>query len=194
MMPGWVPPPAGLCGGPTDDHAEDLVVGLPGMGGHALDEVVADRLCRRRPVVAQNQPQTLRVGSPLSTATCPATIRSAPHRRTRRPSPGLDYQVFVVSRIREAARRGLTTSQAVRQGITSSAGVVTSAAVVMVSVFVSFGFLHLLEVKRIGFGLAVAVLLDAIVIRIMILPSLMTLLGRATWWPSREASPPKRTG
>lgn len=108
----------------------------------------------------------------------------------------MDYQVFVVSRIREAARRGLPTREAVREGITGSAGVITSAAVVMVSVFVSFMFLHLLEVKQTGFGLAVAVLLDAAVVRILILPALLTLLGRLTWWPAnpyrRHATPANR--
>jgi RND superfamily putative drug exporter len=97
----------------------------------------------------------------------------------------MDYQVFLVSRIREAVTRGVPTREAVLRGIASSAGVVTSAAVVMVSVFVSFMFLHLIEVKQIGFGLSVAVLVDAFIVRIMILPSIMTLLGKAAWWPSR---------
>jgi RND superfamily putative drug exporter len=97
----------------------------------------------------------------------------------------MDYQVFVVSRIRELALRGMPTRKAVFEGITSSAGVVTSAAVVMVSVFASFVFADLLEMKQIGFSLAVAVLLDAFIVRILILPSLMTLLGKASWWPSR---------
>lgn len=96
----------------------------------------------------------------------------------------MDYQIFVVSRIREAALRGKSTREAVYEGITSSAGVVTSAAVVMVSVFTAYIFLHLLEMKQMGFGLAVAILLDAFVIRIMILPSIMVLLKRANWWPS----------
>jgi len=97
----------------------------------------------------------------------------------------MDYQIFVVSRIREGALRGLPTRQAIHDGITGSAGVVTSAAVVMVSVFISFTFVSLMEMKQIGFGLAVAVLLDAVVIRILILPSVMALLGDASWWPSR---------
>jgi putative drug exporter of the RND superfamily len=95
----------------------------------------------------------------------------------------MDYQVFLVSRIRESVRSGAPTREAVVRGIASSAGVVTSAAVVMVSVFVSFMFLHLVEVKQIGFGLSVAVLVDAFVVRIMVLPSILTLLGDATWWP-----------
>jgi RND superfamily putative drug exporter len=97
----------------------------------------------------------------------------------------MDYQVFVVSRIREAVLRGLDTRSAVLEGIGSSAGVVTSAAVVMVTVFASFVFLNLVEMKQMGFVLAAAVLLDAFIVRIMILPSAMTLLGEASWWPSR---------
>ena len=97
----------------------------------------------------------------------------------------MDYQVFVVSRIREAALAGVPTRQAVLDGIRSSASVVTSAAVVMTTVFASFVFLHIIEMKQIGFVLAAAVLLDAFVVRIMILPSVMLLLGEASWWPSR---------
>ncbi|MFE2831292.1 MMPL family transporter [Streptomyces mirabilis] len=102
----------------------------------------------------------------------------------------MDYQVFVISRVREAALNGVPTRKAVIDGIGSSAGVVTSAAVVMVTVFASFAALHLIEMKQIGFSLAVAVLLDAFVIRMLILPALMLLLGEANWCPShgiREA-------
>ncbi|WP_372345330.1 MMPL family transporter [Streptomyces sp. KL116D] len=97
----------------------------------------------------------------------------------------MDYQVFVISRIREAALRGAGTRRAVLDGVGSSAGVVTSAAFVMVTVFASFVSLHFIEMKQIGFALAVAVLLDAFVIRVLILPALMLLLGVASWWPSR---------
>ncbi|WP_433337393.1 MMPL family transporter [Spirillospora sp. CA-294931] len=97
----------------------------------------------------------------------------------------MDYQVFVISRIREAALRGVPTRQAVLDGIGGSAGVVTSAAFVMVTVFASFVPLHIMEMKQMGFALAAAVLLDAFVIRVVILPSLMLLLGEANWWPSR---------
>ncbi|MFI1678544.1 MMPL family transporter [Streptomyces sp. NPDC020607] len=96
----------------------------------------------------------------------------------------MDYQVFVVSRIREAALNGVPTRKAVIDGITSSAKVVTSAAIVMVTVFASFVMLHILEMKQMGLVLAVAVLLDAFVIRVMILPAALLLLGRAAWWPS----------
>ncbi|MFI2615372.1 MMPL family transporter [Streptomyces sp. NPDC018584] len=112
----------------------------------------------------------------------------------------MDYQVFVVSRIREAALNGVPTRQAVLDGIASSAKVVTSAALVMVTVFASFVMLHILEMKQMGFVLAAAVLLDAFVIRVMILPAALLLLGRATWWPSgairraQERSAPRSEG
>ncbi len=99
----------------------------------------------------------------------------------------MDYQVFVVSRIREAVLAGASTRQAVLDGIRRSASVVTSAAVVMTTVFVSFVFLHIIEMKQIGFVLAVAVLLDAFIVRIMVLPAVMLLLGEASWWPARTA-------
>jgi RND superfamily putative drug exporter len=101
----------------------------------------------------------------------------------------MDYHVFVVSRIREAARRGMPTKQAVGFGISRSAGVVTSAAFVMVSVFAIFATLSMNEMKQMGVGLAVAVFLDAMVVRVLVLPSLMTLLGRANWWPGRVGRP-----
>jgi RND superfamily putative drug exporter len=98
-----------------------------------------------------------------------------------------DYQIFVVSRIREAVRRGVPTRQAVRDGIVGSASVVTSAAVIMLSVFASFLFIDRIELKQAAVGLSVAVLFDALVLRILILPSVMTLLGERSWWPVRPA-------
>ncbi|WP_129837700.1 MMPL family transporter [Streptomyces sp. RFCAC02] len=95
----------------------------------------------------------------------------------------MDYHVFVVSRIREAAMDGAPLKEAVREGITRSAGVVTSAALVMVGVFSIFGTLSMVEFKQLGVGLAVAILLDAVVIRVFVLPALMAALGRANWWP-----------
>ncbi|MCF1594976.1 MMPL family transporter [Streptomyces muensis] len=97
----------------------------------------------------------------------------------------MDYHVFVVSRIREAALKGAPTKDAVREGITRSAGVVTSAAIVMVGVFAIFGTLSMVEFKQLGVGLAAAILLDAVVIRIFVLPALMAALGRWNWWPGR---------
>lgn len=95
----------------------------------------------------------------------------------------MDYHVFVVSRIREAALDGARVREAVREGITRSAGVVTSAAIVMVAVFAIFGTLSMVEFKQLGVGLAAAILMDAVVIRIFVLPALMTALGRWNWWP-----------
>jgi RND superfamily putative drug exporter len=94
----------------------------------------------------------------------------------------MDYHVFVVSRIREAARRGLPTRAAVGTGITTSAGVVTSAAAVMIGVFSIFATLSTIEMKQLGIGLATAILLDATLIRAVVLPALMNVLGTRNWW------------
>ncbi len=94
----------------------------------------------------------------------------------------MDYHVFVVSRIREAVLRGVPTRQAVADGITGSAGVVTSAATVMIGVFSIFATLSTLDMKQMGVGLASAILIDATIIRAVVLPSIMTLLGNANWW------------
>ncbi len=97
----------------------------------------------------------------------------------------MDYHVFVVSRIREAHAHGEPTRAAVARGITSSAGVVTSAAVVMVGVFSIFATLSLVEFKQLGVGLGAAVLIDATVVRAVLLPATMALLGRWNWWLPR---------
>ncbi|MEU4164359.1 MMPL family transporter [Actinoplanes sp. NPDC026670] len=94
----------------------------------------------------------------------------------------MDYHVFVVSRIREGHDRGLSTRDAVREGIGRTAGVITSAAVVMVAVFALFATLPLTATKELGVGLAAAVLLDATIIRAVLLPAVMAMLGRANWW------------
>jgi RND superfamily putative drug exporter len=99
----------------------------------------------------------------------------------------MDYQVFVVSRIKEAYDNGMSAREAVMEGIAKSAKVVTSAAVVMVTVFVAFVFLHLTEMKQMGFCLGLAVLLDAVIIRLMVLPAILLLLGDRAWWPHRPA-------
>ncbi|GAB2903033.1 MMPL family transporter [Streptomyces mayteni] len=97
----------------------------------------------------------------------------------------MDYQVFVISRVKEALDSGMTAREAVIDGISRSAKVVTSAAVVMVTVFAAFVALHLTEMKQMGFCLALAVLLDALVVRMMVLPSILLLLGDRAWWPRR---------
>src|SRR4051794_15032341 len=94
----------------------------------------------------------------------------------------MDYHVFILSRIREAVDRGMRTSDAVAHGIKSTAGVVTSAAIVMVGVFSIFATLSLLEFKQMGVGLAVAVFIDATIIRGVLLPASMRLLGDWNWY------------
>ncbi|MFB7271900.1 MMPL family transporter [Streptomyces sp. NPDC056244] len=93
----------------------------------------------------------------------------------------MDYHVFVVSRIREARDRGLDTPSAIRQGIRRTAGAVTGAAAIMVAVFAVFGTLSMQDMQQMGVGLAVAVLLDATLVRMVLLPSVMTLLGERNW-------------
>jgi RND superfamily putative drug exporter len=94
----------------------------------------------------------------------------------------MDYQVFIVSRIREGFDRGMSTDDAVEHGIKSTAGVVTSAALVMVAVFAIFGSLGVLFLKEMGVGLAVAVLIDATIVRAVLLPATMKLLGDWNWY------------
>jgi RND superfamily putative drug exporter len=97
----------------------------------------------------------------------------------------MDYHVFILSRIREAVDDGMATDEAIRHGISTSARVVTSAAAVMVVVFSIFGTLSSLDLKEAGVGLAVAVLLDATVIRAVLLPSTMAVLGDRNWYLPR---------
>jgi len=97
----------------------------------------------------------------------------------------MDYHVFIVSRIKELHDRGATTTEAVSRGIRSTAGTVTAAAAVMVAVFSIFASLPTLDIKQLGVGLAVAVLIDATVIRTVLLPATMTLLGERSWYLPR---------
>ncbi len=94
----------------------------------------------------------------------------------------MDYHVFILSRIREAVDGGMDTEDAVRHGIRSTAGTVTSAAFVMVAVFAVFATLSIIEMKQMGVGLAVAVLIDATIVRAVLLPASMKLLGRWNWY------------
>jgi putative drug exporter of the RND superfamily len=104
----------------------------------------------------------------------------------------MDYHVFILSRVREAVDGGMKTDEAVRHGITVTAGVVTSAALVMVGVFSLFGSLSALDVKQAGVGLAAAVLIDATIVRAVLLPSSMHLLGERNWYlPSWLSGLPK---
>jgi uncharacterized membrane protein YdfJ with MMPL/SSD domain len=94
----------------------------------------------------------------------------------------MDYHVFILSRIREAWARGMSTEDAVEHGIKTSAGVVTSAAIVMVGVFAIFATLPILDMKEMGVGLATAVLIDATIVRAVLLPAAMKLLGDWNWY------------
>jgi RND superfamily putative drug exporter len=94
----------------------------------------------------------------------------------------MDYHVLILSRVREAVDRGLNSDDAVREGITATAGTVTSAAMVMVAVFSIFATLSILDMKEMGIGLAVAVLIDATIVRAILLPATMKLLGDRNWY------------
>jgi uncharacterized membrane protein YdfJ with MMPL/SSD domain len=98
----------------------------------------------------------------------------------------MDYHVFILSRIREGHGRGLSTREAIRTGITHSAGVITSAAVVMVAVFSTFATLSVTSMQQLGVGLAVAILLDATIVRGLLVPAVMTLLGERNWYLPRR--------
>ena len=97
----------------------------------------------------------------------------------------MDYHVFILSRVREAVDNGMSNDDAVRYGVVRTAGVVTSAALVMVGVFSIFGTLSQLDVKQAGVGLATAVLIDATIVRAVLLPASMKLLGDWNWYLPR---------
>ena len=98
----------------------------------------------------------------------------------------MDYHVFILTRIREAFDRGMSTGDAVAHGIKSTAGVVTSAAIVMVGVFAMFATSSELQMQQMGIGLAAAVLIDATIIRGVLLPATMKLLGDWNWYLPRK--------
>jgi RND superfamily putative drug exporter len=97
----------------------------------------------------------------------------------------MDYHVFILSRVKELVDEGMETGEAVAEGIRSTASTVTSAAIVMVAVFAIFGTLHTLDMKQMGVGLAVAILIDATLIRAVLLPATMKLLGDWNWYLPR---------
>jgi RND superfamily putative drug exporter len=97
----------------------------------------------------------------------------------------MDYHVFILSRIKELHDSGTPTDEAIRLAITRTAGTVTSAAIIMVAVFGLFASLSLVMMQQMGFGLAVAVLIDATVVRAVLVPAVMQLLGERNWWLPR---------
>jgi RND superfamily putative drug exporter len=94
----------------------------------------------------------------------------------------MDYHVFILSRVKEAFDRGMSTEDAVTHGIKATASTVTSAAIVMVAVFSIFATLSFIDFKQMGVGLAVAILLDATIVRAVLLPATMKLLGNWNWY------------
>jgi RND superfamily putative drug exporter len=95
----------------------------------------------------------------------------------------MDYEVFLVARVLEARRSGLSEMEAIPEGLARTAGLITSAAAIMIVVFAAFTFGSFLVVKMIGFTLAVAVLIDATLVRIVIGPALLRIAGDWNWWP-----------
>jgi len=94
----------------------------------------------------------------------------------------MDYHVFILSRIREARDSGMSTDDAIAHGIKTTAGTVTSAALVMVGAFLVFATLPIVDMKEMGVGLAAAVLIDATIVRAVLLPAVMKLLGERNWY------------
>lgn len=97
----------------------------------------------------------------------------------------MDYEVFLLSRIKEAYDAGRPNDEAVRVGLQRSGRIITSAALIIIVVFTGFVFGELLVIKAVGFALAIAVLVDATIVRMLLVPSTMTLLGRYNWWAPR---------
>ncbi len=95
----------------------------------------------------------------------------------------MDYEVFLVSRVLEARKSGLSESDAIVEGMARTAGLITSAAAIMIVVFAAFTFGNFLVVKMIGFTLAVAVFIDATLVRVVIGPALLCIAGDWNWWP-----------
>jgi len=95
----------------------------------------------------------------------------------------MDYEVFLLSRIKEAFDRTGRNTEATMEGVSATASVITSAALIMIVVFGAFAFARVLMVQFLGFGLAIAVLLDATLIRMVLVPAFMHLAGRWNWWP-----------
>jgi RND superfamily putative drug exporter len=94
----------------------------------------------------------------------------------------MDYEVFLLARVQEEYRRSGDTRAAVRRALETSAGAITSAAVIMIVVFLAFVAVSLATIKMIGLGLAVAVLLDATIVRLVLVPAAVVLMGDANWW------------
>ena len=97
----------------------------------------------------------------------------------------MDYEVFLLSRVKELHDEGLPTDAAVRLGLQRSGRIITSAAAIIIVVFTGFVAGDLVVIKQVGFALAFAVLIDATVVRLFLVPATMTILDRANWWAPR---------
>ncbi len=102
----------------------------------------------------------------------------------------MDYEVFLLTRIKEAFDKTGKNDQATMEGLSATASVITSAALIMIMVFGVFAFARVLAMQFLGFGLAVAVLLDATLIRMVLVPAFMHLAGEWNWWPGYRRRPP----
>ena len=94
----------------------------------------------------------------------------------------MDYEVLLLSRIQEAYRRTGDNTASVAEGLVKTAGVITGAALIMVTVFAAFALADTITIKSIGVGMAIAVLLDATIVRVLLVPATMRLIGRWNWW------------
>jgi RND superfamily putative drug exporter len=94
----------------------------------------------------------------------------------------MDYEVLLLSRIQEAYRRTGDNTASVAEGLAKTAGMITGAAAVMISVFAAFALAEVITIKSIGVGMAIAVFIDATIIRVLLVPAAMRLMGRWNWW------------
>jgi RND superfamily putative drug exporter len=111
----------------------------------------------------------------------------------------MDYEVFLLSRIREAYENGDSNTASVAKGLGSTAGIITSAAAIIIVITGAFAFTGIILTKAVGLGLAVAVFVDATIIRVLLVPATMRVLGDWNWWPGGRkatfgASSKKPTG
>jgi RND superfamily putative drug exporter len=94
----------------------------------------------------------------------------------------MDYEVFLLGRVKEYVDAGMSTDAAVRRGLQHTGRIITTAALLMLIVFGAFGLAQISDIEQIGVGLFVAVLVDATIVRCLLVPATMTLLGRWNWW------------
>jgi RND superfamily putative drug exporter len=104
----------------------------------------------------------------------------------------MDYEVFLVARVLEARRSGMSELDAIPEGMARTSGLITSAAAIMIAVFAAFTFGDFLVVKMIGFTLAIAVLIDATLVRTVVGPALLRLAGDWNWWPGGLRQPAEK--